>query len=243
MSGWQILGIVLIVLFLIGQIRVGVAAEYAKEGLTVRARLGLIRIKVFPLKKKEETNPKKKKSKKKKEKKQKGKQETSASAAAGADSDAQQAVAADTSENKKEKAEKTFGEKVGGGLDLAKQFVPLALEAAGCFWKKLVMDELELCLTAGGSDPADTALLYGRANAAMAALWEPITNAFHVKDGHAQVRIDFDAPGMTLYGKAALSLKSGQILWLAVYFGVKALVRFIKYYRIRKAKEKARKAV
>lgn len=105
------------------------------------------------------------------------------------------------------------------------------------------MDELELCLTVGGSDPADTAMLYGQANAALAALWEPITNAFHVKDGHAQVRIDFDAPGMTLYGKAALSLKIGQILWLAVYFGCKALVRFLNYRSIRKAKQKERKAV
>lgn len=105
------------------------------------------------------------------------------------------------------------------------------------------MDELELCLTVGGSDPADTAMFYGQANAALAALWEPITNAFHVKDGHAQVRIDFDAPGMTLYGKAALSLKIGQILWLAVYFGCKALVRFLNYRSIRKAKQKERKAV
>ncbi len=243
MSGWQILGLVLIVLFLIGQIRVGVGAEYAQEGLTVRARLGWIKIKVFPLKKQDGAKPKKKKAKKEKAKKRKGKQVTSVSTAAGADPNAEQPVAAENPENEKGKAEKTLGEKVGGGLDLAEQFLPLALEAAGCFWNKLVMDELELCLTAGGSDPADTALLYGHANAAMAALWEPITNAFHVKDGHAQVRIDFDAPGMTLYGKAALSLKIGQIMWLAVYFGVRALVRFIKYYRIRKAKEKARKAV
>ena len=218
MSGWQILGLVLIVLFLIGQMKVGVGAEFAQEGLTVRARLGWIKIKVFPLPKKEGNGQKKKKRKNK----------------------SAQAV---ESKQKKAKAEKPVGEKIGGALDLVKQFLPLALEAAGCFWRKLVMDELELCLTVGGSDPADAAMLYGQANAALAALWEPITNAFHVKDGHAQVRIDFDAPGMTLYGKAALSLKIGQILWLAVYFGGKALMRFLKYRSIRKAKQKERKAV
>lgn len=221
MSGWQILGLVVIVLFLIGQVKVGVGAEFAQDGLTVRARLGWIKIKVFPLPEKEG----------KKQKKKKGKTQSA------------QASKANQKEEKKAKAEKTIGEKIGGALDLVKQFLPLALEAAGCFWRKLVMDELELCLTVGGADPADTAMLYGRANAALAALWEPITNAFHVKEGHAQVRIDFDAPGMTLYGKAALSLKIVQILWLAVYFGCKALVRFLNYRSIRKAKQKERKAV
>lgn len=214
MSGWQILGLVLIIVFLIGQVKVGVGAEFAQDGLTVRARLGWIRIKVFPLPKKEGKKQKKKRKAKKKQ-----------------------------SDQSNQKAEKTIGDKVGGALELAEQFLPLALEAAGCFWRKLVMDELELYLTVGGPDPADAAMLYGRANAALAALWEPITNAFHVKDGHAQVRIDFDAPGMTLYGKAALSLKIGQILWLAVYFGCKALARFLKYRSIYKAKQKERKAV
>ena len=220
MSGWQILGLVLVVLFLIGQVKVGVGAEFAQDGLTVRARLGWIKIKVFPLPKKEGKEQKKKKKKEK-----------------------NKSAQDNESNRKKAKAEKPIGEKIGGALDLVKQFLPLALEAAGCFWRKLVMDELELYLTVGGSDPADTAMLYGQANAALAALWEPITNAFHVKDGHAQVRIDFDAPGMTLYGKAALSLKIGQILWLAVYFGCKALVRFLNYRSIRKAKQKERKAV
>lgn len=223
MSGWQILGLVLVVLFLIGQVKVGVGAEFAQDGLTVRARLGWIKIKVFPLPKKEGNGQKKKKKK--------GKTKPA------------QASETAPKEGKKAKAEKPIGEKIGGALDLVKQFLPLALEAAGCFWRKLAIDELELYLTVGGSDPADTAMLYGQANAALAALWEPITNAFHVKDGHAQVRIDFDAPGMTLYGKAALSLKIGQILWLAVYFGCKALVRFLNYRSIRKAKQKERKAV
>lgn len=234
MTGWRILGLVVIVLFLIGQVKVGVGAEFAQDGLTVKARLGWIKIKVFPLAKKEGKKPKKKKKDKK--------QKKSAAPAAQPIGTSEAETVGETQQAAK-KAEKPIGEKIGGALDLAKQFVPLVLEAAGCFWKKLVMDELELSLTVGGSDPADTAMLYGQANAALAALWEPITNAFHVKDGHAQVRIDFDAPNMTLYGKAALSLKIGQILWLVVYFGVKALARFLTYRSIRKAKQKDRKAV
>ena len=85
------------------------------------------------------------------------------------------------------------------------------------------MDTLELELTAGGSDPADTAILFGQANAALGALWVPLTGAFHVKDGSARVKLDFDAPGMTVYGTAALSIKIGTVTWIGLRAGVKAL--------------------
>ena len=211
MNGWVVLLIVLAVLFLIGRLKVGVAAQFAEDGLTVRARLGPLRIKVFPLPKRE------KKEKPKKEKKKKPPKEP----------------------KEGEKAPKPKG----GALELAKTFLPLALEAAGCFWKKLVVDELELLLTVGSDDPADAALLYGQANAALGALWGPLTQAFHVVDGHAHVYLDFDAKGMTLYGMAALSLRIGQILWLGIYFGVKALCRFLRFKRNQKAKQTKRKAV
>lgn len=213
----MVLGLILLVLFLIGQIRVGVAAGYTEDGLDVRARLGPIRIKVFPRPGKEEKEKKPKKKKTKKPKKGK----------TGQDGEPQE----------KERKPK------GGVLILARELIPLALEAAGCFWRRLVVDQLELCLTVGCPDPADAAMLYGQANAALGAMWEPLTKAFHVKDGHAHVQVDFDAQGTTVYGKAALSLKIGQILWLGLHFGLKALLGFIRYKRQMKLKQQERKAV
>ena len=58
---------VLAVLFLVGQIRVGVQVEYQAGGLFAWARLGAFRIPLFPLKEK----PEKKKKKAKKPKKEK----------------------------------------------------------------------------------------------------------------------------------------------------------------------------
>ena len=80
----------------------------------------------------------------------------------------------------------------------------------------LRVDNLELELTAGSDDPADAAMLYGRACAALGALWEPLTGAFRVKDGTARVKLDFDAPRMTVYGAAALSIKTGAVVWIGL---------------------------
>lgn len=149
---------------------------------------------------------------------------------------------------KKKKAEKakqetTLAQKVGGALDYAQSLLPIALEAAGQFYHKLRVDTLRLELTVGSPDPADAALRYGQATAALGALWEPLTQAFHVKDGTARVNLDFDSPGMRLYGEASLSLKLGQILWLALYFGGKALRTFLSVRSRRNENQPKRKAV
>lgn len=208
MNGWMILALVLVTLFLLGQIRVGVRAEYGQDGPLVHARLGPAEIQVFP------RNPKQAKPKKAKPKK------------------------APEGEPKE-----SIVKKLGGPVELLREFLPLVLEAAGQFKRKLQVDTLLLELTVGGDDPGDTALLYGRANALLGALWEPLTRSFHVKDGRAGTRIDFNSPGTTVYGAAALSLKIGQILRIALCFGIRALFSLLKLRKIGKMKAQQRKAV
>lgn len=143
----------------------------------------------------------------------------------------------------KAKPESTLAQKVGGALEYAQSLLPIALEAAGQFYHKLRVDTLRLELTVGSSDPADAALRYGQATAALGALWEPLVQAFHVEDGTARVNLDFDSPGMRLYGEASLSLKLGQVLWLALYFGGKALRTFLSVRSRRSVNQPKRKAV
>lgn len=212
MSGPAILLCVLIVLFLIGQIRVGCKAEYDQDGVQVFVRVGAFHIRVFPLKKKEKKE--KKARKPKKEKKQ-----------------------------KKPKEPVPVQEKIGGALGYAQSLLPVVLKAVGFFFKKLQIDTLHMKLVAGSSDPADAAQVYGMASAALGALWYPVTNAFDVKDGYAKVDVDFESEQMKLWAAAALSIKIGQILWLAVYFGVWALVRFLRERKRQKNEKKLRKAV
>ena len=118
----------------------------------------------------------------------------------------------------------------------------MGLEAAKGLWRDFRIDTLELELTAGSSDPADAAMLYGQANAALGALWLPLTKAFHVKDGAARVRLDFDSPGMTVYGLASFSLKLGNIVWIGLRAGVKALFGALAAKKRLKLKRQQRKA-
>ena len=211
MRALHILAVVLLVLLLIGQIRVGCRAEFNSEGFFLWARLGKIRIKILPMKPKEEKPQKPPKPPK-------------------------------TKKEKKEKLPATLPEKVGGALEYARALLPVALEAAEGLWRGFAIDTLELELTAGSSDPADAAMLYGSANAALGALWIPLTRAFHVKDGTARVKLDFDAPGITVYALASFSLKLGRVVWVGLRAGVKALIGALAARRRLKLKRQQRKA-
>ena len=211
MSAPGILLCVVIVLFLIGQIRVGCKAEYDQNGVQVFVRVAAFHIQVFPLKKKTgEKKPKKAKKPKK---------------------------------EKKPKQPVPMKEKIGGALGYVQTLLPVVIKAVGYFFKKLQIDTLRLRLVAGSPDPADAAKVYGTASAALGALWQPLTQAFDVKDGHARVDLDFESDRMTIWAAASLSIKIGQIIWLAVYFGIWALVRFLKERKRQKNEKKLRKAV
>lgn len=209
-----ILAAVALALFLIGQVRVGGRAEFSARGFFLWIRLGLFQIKILPMAPKEEKPAKPQKPKNKKEPKK----------------------------PKKEREPVPLPEKVGGALEYAQELLPVALEAAKGMWRGLRVDTLELELTAGGGDPADAAMLYGQANAALGALWFPLTKAFHVKDGAARVKLDFDAPGTTVYGTAALSIKLGTVTRIGLRAGVKALSGILAANRRLKIKKQQRKA-
>lgn len=208
------LAAVVLVLFLIGQVRVGCRAQFNAEGFFLWARLGGFQVKILPLKPGgEEKPPKPKKVKQKKPKKP-----------------------------KQEKPPVPLPEKLGGALEYAQTLLPVALEAAKGLWRGFTIDTLELELTAGSPDPADAAMLYGRANAALGALWNPLTKAFHVRDGTARVKLDFDAPGMTVYALASFSLKLGNIVWIGLRAAVKVLIGALAARKRIKIKRKQRKA-
>ena len=215
MKAVHILAVVVLVLLLMGQIRVGGRAEFNAEGFFLWIRLGRFRIKLLPAKPKgEEKPPKPRKPKKEKRKKP-----------------------------NEEKPSVPFPENIGGALEYAQALLPVALEAAGGMWRGLRVDTLRLELTAGAADPADAANLYGQANAALGALWYPLIRMFHVKDGAAQVKLDFNAPGMTVYGTAALSIKIGTVMWIGLRVGCKALFGVLAARKRLKIKQRQRKAV
>ena len=182
MNGLFIALIVLLVLVLLGQIRIGAQVEYCEGGLFVRVRAGAFLIPVFPVKREKTKAKKPKKVKPPAPKKKKG-----------------------------------------GTLKLVLDFLPLILETVGKFRRKLRVDQLEMKLIISGPDPADAAIRYGQANAILGALWQPITSAFHVKDGHAHIGVDFEGEDPVIYILASLSVTIAQALGLVLIFAMKGL--------------------
>lgn len=134
-------------------------------------------------------------------------------------------------------------EKKGGKLQQALDFIPLILDTAKRFFRKLQVDKLDMELVICTSDPADTAVQYGRANALLGSIWQPVTEVFRVKDGHAHVGVDFEGNKPTLYVLATLSLTIGQLLCLVSVFGMKALGILIRTRTNRKKQTQQGEAV
>lgn len=113
--------------------------------------------------------------------------------------------------------------KKGGRLKLALDFIPVVLDTVRRFFCKLRVDQLEMNLVVWAPDPGDAAMRYGEANALLGSVWQPMLQAFHVKQAHAHVDVDFDATESVLYIFASLSLTIAQVLALVLVFGGKAL--------------------
>jgi len=197
--------LVLVLLFLLGQLRVGIRFLYDEQGPRLWAKAAGFSFALYP------APPKKEKADKKK--------------------------------TEKPAEERSVREKVGGALDYGKQLLPIALQAAGQFRRRLRVDLLHMELTVGSEDPADAASVYGAACALLGALWEPLVEAFHVEDGSAKVRLDFQQPEMLLHVTMQMTLKLGQLVRLVIYFGFRTLRAVLAVRRGRTADAKTRKAV
>ena len=148
----------------------------------------------------------------------------------------------DKSPQKPERSQKAKPERqkptLGGSLAYAKALLPTVLECARRVWGAIYLNTLYLELQVGAEDPGEAAMAYGRANAALGAIWTPLVRAFHVKDGHARVNLDFDRKEPALYARAELSIRLGQALWLGLYFGLKALRALLRVKNEKKQQQR-----
>lgn len=127
---------------------------------------------------------------------------------------------------KKEKKPKPEGRP--GTLSRLMKLLPVVGQACGSLKRKIRIDDLELELIWGGSDPAAIALGYGQANAALGILWPIFDNNFKVKCSNFQIGMGYarSQPGVEL--QAAVTMTIGQITALGVHYGAKALITWIK---------------
>ena len=79
-----------------------------------------------------------------------------------------------------------------GVFRLVRRLLPVALEGADAFRRRLQVDVLQLEIVAGGPDPATAAERYGQINALLGAVWQPAVQVLHIRDGRVHVDLDFD---------------------------------------------------
>lgn len=102
--------------------------------------------------------------------------------------------------------------------------IKTALRAAGRLRRRLVVTKLIFHYTAGGDDPADTALQYGRVSAAVYGMMPEVSRIFNVKHRDISVAVDFDIPKPQI----ELEISMGLFVWQLFYIGAATLIDFLK---------------
>ena len=208
----KVLLIVLLVLLALFLLPFGAVARYDQEGFRVWVKVLPFRFLVFPRKKKP-----------KKEKRAKAEEQPPAGTEEAPSEESKPPEAAE--EKPPEKAEEK-PKKKGGALDLVRSALPLIKPALAGVKKRLTIDDLELFVTWRSDDPADAAIGYGRANAALGALWAVLDSNFKVKKSRLGCAVDFGDGKSEVYLNAAASLN----LWKTLTLVAPLLVKFLRNY-------------
>lgn len=214
--GWLItLGILL----LLAVLPLGVSVRYDSEGPLVKVIAGPVRLKVFPL-------PKKQKKEKKKEPKKPDPEQAKKAA--------EEAALPKPPQPPKPVKEKKPKEKKGGSLTDFIPFVKLGLNFLGDFRRKLRLNNLELKLVLASSDPCDLAVNYGKTWAAVGNLLPAMERWFVIKKRNVEVECDFTAAETLVTAQLDISITLGRVLSLIAVYGFRGVKEFLKFKKKRK---------
>ena len=236
MGWWIALGVFVGLLLL----PLGVSVIYDAAGVRVRVIAGLIRLTVFPMKKKEKTE---KTGKKETEKETPTKEEPK--------EDPQKEVKAEKKENTGKKVKKPAAAKKktepsqeapGGSLLDFLPIAKLALKMVGeLFGKTLHIDVLYLKLTMAGDDPCDLAVNYGKAWAALGNLWPKLDDLLTIKKRDIQIQCDFEGSETLVNARVDLTITLARLLGLLLGYGARMGWSLLKILSDRKKAAQAEK--
>ena len=119
------------------------------------------------------------------------------------------------------------------------QLLELGCQAAGALRRKIRVDELTVHITWAGADPAQTAIGFGRANAALGMIWPMIDHNFRVKKHDLGVAVDFEGARPAYEVRAAVTLTVSQLLAFGLRFGGKLLILWSRGRRAPEMRQEA----
>ena len=129
--------------------------------------------------------------------------------------------------------------KKGGNLQDFLPLLDIVLDFVSAFGRKLRIKKLNLKLILASDDPADLALNYGRAWAALGNVVTLLENAFVIKKRDLEVECDFQSDSTTIVGGVELSITVGRIFALLIIQGVPVVKELMKILKLRKGGAKA----
>ena len=133
-------------------------------------------------------------------------------------------------EKKGPKAENKSGGSVMDFLPLVKT----GLSFLNSFRKKLRVDKLELNVILAGSDPCDLAVNYGKAWAALGNLMPHFERFLVIKKRDINVACDFSASQTLVFADIQITITLGRLLYLAVWYGVRLVIDYMRIMNKRK---------
>lgn len=203
MIGWIILGILLLILAVALFAPAGVRASYDQGEVKAAVRFGPVLVDVYPREKKEKP-PKEKKP------------------AEGKEPEAPR-------EEKPKKKLSVNREQIEYSIEKLPPILGKALKRVG---KSLRFDPLKLHLLVAGSDPAATAILYGRLQAALAGFLPTLHTLVRIKNQDIQLFLDFEEEGMDCIADVGVSLRLWDVLVMAVCAGCSALKWYLGFRKL-----------
>ena len=201
MTGWLI---ALCIVILLAILPLGVSVIYNEDGPLVRVIAGFVRIKVFPLKKKEKKAEKKKKKTKTKKKK-----------------------------SEKAASEKKPSSKGGSIMDFL-PLMKVAVDFLDGFRRKLRVNTLEMKLVLAGGDPCDLGLHYGKAWEVLGNITPYLDRVFVFKKRDLDVACDFEGSKTLIYVRLDLTITLGRLLALVFTAAFRALKVYLEIMKKRK---------
>ena len=118
--------------------------------------------------------------------------------------------------------------KKGGSYQDFLPLVDIVLKFLGDFRRRLRINLLELNVTMAADDPADLAINYARAWAAVGNLMPQLERLFVIKKRSIEVQCDFTADTSLVYADVVITITLGRLLWLLMRYGYRALREYFK---------------
>lgn len=212
--------IILAVLVLLVLLPFGVRVAYDQDGFQAWAKVACFSFRVYPAKPKD---PDKEKQKAEKKKRKAAKKEA-------------KRLIKEEKLAKKGKLQPEAEEKKGGNLSFLLSAISPVAHAAGRLLRKIRIKELTLRVIWAAKNPADAAVGFGYANAALGTLWGALSGGFRVKRKYLSCDVDYDVTSPAAILRATLSITLGQVLAVAVPL----LFKLLKL-RVRQNRNAARK--